>query len=61
MPTCPACGAQIQESAKICRSCGALTGVHAPPKPYASIFSLVAAVAVGLAALTIVRWLGFLP
>jgi predicted amidophosphoribosyltransferase len=61
MPTCPACGAPLQETAKICRSCGALTGVNAPPKPYAGIFSLVAAVAVGLIALQIVRWLGFLP
>ena len=61
MPTCPACGSSIPETARVCQACGALTGVHAPPKPYASIFSLVAAVAVGLLALQIVRWLGFLP
>ena len=60
MPSCSTCGKQIEAAARICPSCGALTGVSMHTEPHASAFGFVAALTVGIIASLFLRWLGFL-
>jgi predicted amidophosphoribosyltransferase len=65
MVRCRTCGAQIQASARICPSCGALTGVEIGTgpnagEPPARVFSFIAAVTVGIIAASLLRWLSLL-
>jgi uncharacterized OB-fold protein len=60
MPKCATCGTQIEAAARICQRCGALTGAEMRAEPHAGVFSFVAAVAVGIIAATLLKWLGFL-
>lgn len=61
--TCRTCGRQINQSARICAHCGALTGVTMRSKegPAVGLSSFIAAVAVGLIALVLAWWSGLFP
>ncbi|SFM46062.1 hypothetical protein SAMN05192568_103254 [Methylobacterium pseudosasicola] len=61
--TCRTCGRHINQSARICAHCGALTGVtmRSKERPAVGFSSFIAATVVGLVALVIAKWTGLLP
>jgi predicted amidophosphoribosyltransferase len=63
MPSCNTCGKQIEATARICPSCGALTGVHMRSTDASRIrvLGFSSAAVVAFFAFVLLRWLGFLP
>ncbi|MHB2206521.1 zinc-ribbon domain-containing protein [Methylobacterium sp. CM6257] len=60
MPKCRTCGAPIETTARICRNCGALTGVSMPSSDEPIAFGLLpflAALAISAGYLLLVDWL----
>jgi hypothetical protein len=63
MLRCGTCGRQIDATARICRSCGALTGVNTrqDDEPVLRVIGFSAAAVVAFFALLLLKWLGVLP
>lgn len=62
MLRCGTCGRQIDATDRICRSCGALTGVNArqDDEPAVRVIGFSAAAVVVFYALLLLKWLGLL-
>lgn len=57
MPKCKTCGVQIEASARICPSCGALTGIDTRRRaPVDRSLSIGAALLVGFVVFLLLRW-----